>query len=161
MKAIQNLINKELRGQIHDIFTEIIQKKSRSAVEQTAPEFECNSCGVKPIVGTRYACSECRNFNFCESCEETVSHEHYFLKVRPPKEDQEQALQINQQPMLKTEDQGQNPAVRSKPPKVLDEYSLYSMAIELHEANHGSFDECIKAVRENNGDEAASIKALQ
>ena len=83
MKAIQNLIRKEIQGQIHDVFTEIIQKKSRSAVQQTAPQFECNGCGIKPIVGIRYVCSECKNFNFCETCEENVKHEHYFLKVRP------------------------------------------------------------------------------
>ena len=63
--------------------------------------------------------------------------------------------------MTKTQEQDQNLAGVSETPKQPDEVSLYSLAIKLHEANHGSFDECIKAVRENNCDEAASIKALQ
>ena len=72
-----------------DIFTEIIQAKSHCKVDQQRPKFECNNCGVKPIEGIRYACSECKNFNFCADCEEKVKHEHYFLKIRPPEDDLE------------------------------------------------------------------------
>ena len=39
LKAIQNLINKELKGQIADIFTELIQEKSRSKIGQWQPQF--------------------------------------------------------------------------------------------------------------------------
>ena len=39
--------------------------------------------------------------------------------------------------------------------------NMYKLAIKLTEANHGSFDECSKALQANNCDEEASIKALQ
>ena len=38
---------------------------------------------------------------------------------------------------------------------------IYKLAIKLTEAKLGSFDECTRAVRDNDCDEDASIKALQ
>ena len=38
---------------------------------------------------------------------------------------------------------------------------MYKLAIKLTEAKLGSFDECTSAVRDNDCDEDASIKALQ
>ena len=43
---------------------------------------ECDGCGVGPIVGPRYKCSVCENFDFCARCEEFVDHEHAFLKIK-------------------------------------------------------------------------------
>lgn len=48
------------------------------------------------------------------------------------------------------------------PKRTVSEVETYKLAIKLHEKLHlGSLDECIKSARENNGDEAESIKALQ
>lgn len=48
------------------------------------------------------------------------------------------------------------------PKRSISEVDTYKLAIKLHEQLHlGSLDECIKSARENNGDEADSIKALQ
>ena len=38
----------------------------------------CNNCGRAPIVGIRYKCMECDNFNVCENCEENHNHPHQF-----------------------------------------------------------------------------------
>ena len=50
---------------------------------------KCNSCGMEPIVGYRYKCSECPNYNLCERCEEKNNevefHQHDFIKIRNPK----------------------------------------------------------------------------
>jgi len=43
---------------------------------------KCNKCGMNPIVGIRYKCMECDNFNFCENCEENVGHPHLFYKIK-------------------------------------------------------------------------------
>jgi len=44
----------------------------------------------------------------------------------------------------------------------VDELEIYKLAIKLHESlNLGSFEECAKAVKDNNCNEANSIKALQ
>lgn len=43
-----------------------------------------------------------------------------------------------------------------------NDVEIYKLAIKFHEQLQlGSLDDCIKAVRENNGDETESIKALQ
>ena len=40
----------------------------------------CNECGVNPIVGYRYKCLECNDYNLCEICEKKIIHEHNFVK---------------------------------------------------------------------------------
>ena len=44
----------------------------------------CDGCGLHPIIGIRYKCSVCKNFDYCETCEERQSHEHPFLKITKP-----------------------------------------------------------------------------
>jgi hypothetical protein len=45
---------------------------------------ECDGCGKFPIVGARYKCSVCKNFDYCTDCEETKKHDHPFLKINHP-----------------------------------------------------------------------------
>ena len=40
----------------------------------------CNSCKKCPIVGYRYKCMECDDYNLCQICEKVVEHEHNFIK---------------------------------------------------------------------------------
>jgi len=42
----------------------------------------CDGCDMFPIVGIRYKCAECPDFDFCEECEETKEHPHVFLKIK-------------------------------------------------------------------------------
>ena len=56
---------------------------------------KCNNCYKCPIVGYRYKCSKCTDFNLCEDCEEknyeSNAHPHIFLKIRnhiPKKNDE-------------------------------------------------------------------------
>jgi len=44
----------------------------------------CDGCQKKPIVGIRYKCAVCYDFDFCEECEEKIDHPHPFLKIRKP-----------------------------------------------------------------------------
>jgi len=62
---------------------EYIRNIVREELGQTKPvhsRFTCDGCGVHPIVGVRYNCTVCRNFDFCESCEAKVEHAHPFIK---------------------------------------------------------------------------------
>ena len=47
---------------------------------------KCNQCFQEPIIGYRYKCCECPNFNLCEKCEENNSkeeeHIHDFIKMK-------------------------------------------------------------------------------
>lgn len=42
----------------------------------------CDGCGTNPIVGVRYKCSVCEDFDYCETCEQRVEHPHPFLKIK-------------------------------------------------------------------------------
>ncbi|MCJ1287601.1 hypothetical protein MMC26_006953 [Xylographa opegraphella] len=46
----------------------------------------CNSCNTQPIRGIRYRCSNCADFDLCETCEAAQVHPktHVFYKVRVP-----------------------------------------------------------------------------
>ena len=43
---------------------------------------QCDGCGVTPIIGTRYKCTEC-DFDYCEQCEKqnAKNHGHKFQKL--------------------------------------------------------------------------------
>ena len=44
----------------------------------------CNGCGEFPIVGIRYKCVDCKDFDYCQSCyeEKKFIHAHPFYKLR-------------------------------------------------------------------------------
>ena len=46
----------------------------------------CDGCNKFPIIGNRYKCSICQDFDFCEECEEKNQHPHAFIKIRTPKQ---------------------------------------------------------------------------
>ena len=52
---------------------------------------KCEYCFMEPIVGFRYKCSICQNYNLCEKCEEkneeTQNHSHDFIKIRNEEKD--------------------------------------------------------------------------
>jgi hypothetical protein len=45
---------------------------------------QCKKCGLLPIIGNRFKCSECLDYNLCEKCENEFgeSHSHNFIKLR-------------------------------------------------------------------------------
>ena len=47
---------------------------------------KCNQCFQNPIKGYRYQCSQCKDYNLCQNCEEKNSvsliHPHDFIKIR-------------------------------------------------------------------------------
>lgn len=46
----------------------------------------CDGCEKTPIVGIRYKCTVCPDFDYCEECEKKFGeqHGHPFLKIRKP-----------------------------------------------------------------------------
>ena len=48
---------------------------------------KCDGCGKFPIIGCRYKCSVCPNFDFCEDCEKKLGekHNHPFLQIKEPR----------------------------------------------------------------------------
>jgi len=50
---------------------------------------KCKRCFLEPIIGYRYKCSICKNYNLCQKCEEkneiSEEHPHYFIKIAKEK----------------------------------------------------------------------------
>ncbi len=49
---------------------------------QETHQAQCSGCQKFPIIGARYQCLVCLDFNFCEECEENKDHIHPFVKLR-------------------------------------------------------------------------------
>lgn len=94
-KALKHLINTELDEQSRKIFKELLRNKrltekankkmtdaeaAQNLVEHT--NVSCDGCNVVPIVGPRYKCSVCKNFDYCGTCEERLGHDHAMLKIK-------------------------------------------------------------------------------
>ena len=51
---------------------------------------KCQKCFANPIIGIRYKCNECDNYNLCEKCEkensENNDHPHLFIKYNKKEE---------------------------------------------------------------------------
>jgi len=69
---------------------------------------KCNECGVVPIVGVRYNCQSCEDFDLCEKCESSTRHppKHVLLKLKQPlvprqQEQKEQKKQAKEEPQGK------------------------------------------------------------
>jgi len=41
----------------------------------------CKKCS-HPIIGGRFCCTSCEDYNLCEACEISSNHPHFFLKIR-------------------------------------------------------------------------------
>ena len=38
--------------------------------------YNCDNCNIEPIIGSRYHCKLCEDFDLCEKCYETQGHDH-------------------------------------------------------------------------------------
>ena len=59
----------------------------QNKINTTHYNIACEFCGKTPIIGYRYKCSQCPNFNLCSECEEKNAHPHYFIKIRKAEDD--------------------------------------------------------------------------
>jgi len=53
----------------------------------------CDMCNASPIVGVRYKCTVCNNYDMCQTCESYQQHppEHPLIKIRLPEQKIEEA----------------------------------------------------------------------
>ncbi|CAG5129601.1 unnamed protein product, partial [Candidula unifasciata] len=57
-------------------------------VPSTHPQILCSNCYMNPIVGARFRCQTCDNFDLCESCFRICrSHKHPFNRIQEPGSD--------------------------------------------------------------------------
>lgn len=89
-EAIRNLIQAELEKAVPGIFDKLMKETGDFELlpeESKEPQvvhsnITCDGCGMHPIVGHRYKCAVCEDFDYCTKCEETLGHDHPFLKIR-------------------------------------------------------------------------------
>lgn len=101
-ESIEEKLRNMLPGLINRIKTEVqeeimseskmsgFSKPQDSTVEEKKPKvlhnhIICDGCGMKYIVGIRYKCAVCNDFDLCEKCEASSDHPHPFLKIKDPK----------------------------------------------------------------------------
>ena len=79
---------KELQNKF-DQMSSIMQNKinnNASMCKTVHHGIKCKKCFKEPIIGYRYKCSECNNYNLCQDCEEKNAingdHHHNFIKIR-------------------------------------------------------------------------------
>ena len=64
--------------------------KGETLPPPTADEFEwsnvsCDGCGITPLIGRRYFCSTCGDFDVCSDCEKK-GHDHPLILIPQPNE---------------------------------------------------------------------------
>jgi len=73
-----------------DNFEELIYYKNKFNCKTVHDGIKCDNCLKMPIIGIRYKCSICDNYNLCEKCEEenanSQKHNHTFIKMRKKEE---------------------------------------------------------------------------
>jgi len=63
--------------------------KDENSVEQTVhKDVRCDICNTVPIIGVRYKCAICKDYDLCEKCEMSNSHNpmHPLIKMRIPRD---------------------------------------------------------------------------
>jgi hypothetical protein len=73
---------------IHETQTCLPEVQQKPSSKAEGPEHRgvcCDGCGMHPIVGVRYKCMNCPDFDLCEGCEAQGVHDHHvFLKLKQP-----------------------------------------------------------------------------
>jgi len=91
---LKNNITKAVVDQVKKNMEAMRDELMKKTIEETAKAFEllnksgdhkndtvhrgvtCNSCGVFPIVGNRYKCTVCYDYDLCDECEAKTGEEH-------------------------------------------------------------------------------------
>ena len=68
----------------------------------THPDIICNNCDAKPIMGIRYKCLNCKNYDLCSICEvifmrryDVHDPTHIFAKIVNPIDDNDDKIKLS------------------------------------------------------------------
>ena len=108
-----------------------------SSIKTTHHGIKCNKCQTEPIVGYRYKCSVCKDYNLCEKCEqknsETEEHAHNFIKMRneerkhEEKQEKKQEKQEKKQEKQEKKQEKQEKQVKQEKQEVKEEEYNYQV----------------------------------
>ena len=111
----------------------------------------CDGCSKFPIVGVRYKCTICNDFDFCEDCEKDVKHEHIFLKIKNPQQIKQKVCFIK------------NLFCHNKPQQEKKENDGYELLLEeFKETYHLDIKDhvILEALKKNKGDIEKTLDQL-
>ena len=84
---IKHVLPPKLEGTLNKII-DVVGNKLKDSDKKAVHMFvECDGCGKCPIVGARYKCVVCEDFDYCEECEMKYcdsQHCHPFIKISRP-----------------------------------------------------------------------------
>ena len=83
---LDSLDKKELenRYKIESFFPSIREMEDDLKNKIVHKNIECDGCGMHPLIGIRYKCKTCPDFDYCENCYENKPHSHEFNKIEVP-----------------------------------------------------------------------------
>ena len=84
-QSIRELVQSKLKTLEKSIIEDISRKMDINP-PNVHKGIKCSYCGMENIVGIRYKCTMCPNYNLCEVCEENSEHDenHVLLKIKDP-----------------------------------------------------------------------------
>ena len=84
IQEIHEEMEKENKNKIKELENLFYNKYKNKSYNEIHTGIKCQKCFMYPIIGIRYKCSICNNYNLCEKCEKENSelnyHPHIFLK---------------------------------------------------------------------------------
>jgi len=83
--SIRILIEEELKKSIQNLQPKLEKPVTNSQIIHK--NITCDACNIEPIIGNRYKCTECADYDLCEKCESQGIHSHHlFLKISTPEQ---------------------------------------------------------------------------
>ena len=76
----------------------LIPYNKNNALKQVHENIICDECQSYPLIGNRYKCPVCENFDFCEECINNKEHDHPFIKIKDSKFNSNPSLTRNEIP---------------------------------------------------------------
>lgn len=85
INSLKAKIKQLVLEQAKAIIPELIEQyKPKVNKDDTFHPISCDMCKVKSIIGFRYKCAICPNYDLCSECEAKNTHNHPFLKIKSP-----------------------------------------------------------------------------
>jgi len=79
----KSILNENFKNDIYNGYYKYLEEDYNKNIVIMHKNIQCNNCYENNIIGKRFICSECNNFNLCENCEKLNCHnkEHSLIKI--------------------------------------------------------------------------------
>jgi hypothetical protein len=154
LKSKKNILRETQK--LEEMYTDIYVKN-----KQVHEEIKCEKCFTKPIIGNRYICRICQNYNLCEKCykknQVSQEHNHQFIKFKSKalekiEEENENCLDIHEDAEKNNNGMKEIDLVHKKDNDKINNYSYKCITKDLKlKMKKGTREVSFKLELENNG----------